>query len=300
MRLHHRPRRGGAAARGARQRGVLRRGRRRRLGVARPHRRAGPGGGRAGDRAPLAGLRRPAQRRARQRHQRLGPRGRRRRARHARAARGDRGVPRRSRRTGVDICAVPCRDLFMGGRLGPSAKYPKYRLRLFRRGAYRHDEQAGGARGPVGVRAHLGVRGRPRARARGHAAGGDPRRRRRYARLEAEPAERTDPAAARVRGIVVRPAAQVRLPAGGGRRLARRLARPGQDRARLLGGRARVGARLRGDASRRAGAGHYSQERVRGAGRCGCWRSPAASQGAARAARLAAGRARPPAPTWRW
>ena len=36
---------------------------------------------------------------------------------------------------GVDICAVPCRDLFLGGRLGPSAKYPKYRLRLFRRRA---------------------------------------------------------------------------------------------------------------------------------------------------------------------
>jgi Glycosyl transferase family 2 len=41
---------------------------------------------------------------------------------------------------GVDICGVPCRDVFFGGRLGPSAKYPKYRLRLFRRGAYRHDE----------------------------------------------------------------------------------------------------------------------------------------------------------------
>jgi hypothetical protein len=42
---------------------------------------------------------------------------------------------------GVDICGVPCRDLFLGGRLGPSAKYPKYRLRLFRRGSYRHDER---------------------------------------------------------------------------------------------------------------------------------------------------------------
>jgi glycosyltransferase involved in cell wall biosynthesis len=41
---------------------------------------------------------------------------------------------------GVDICGVPCRDVFLGGRLGPSAKYPKYRLRMFRRGAYRHDE----------------------------------------------------------------------------------------------------------------------------------------------------------------
>jgi hypothetical protein len=41
---------------------------------------------------------------------------------------------------GVDICGVPCRDVFLDGRLGPSAKYPKYRLRLFRRGPYRHDE----------------------------------------------------------------------------------------------------------------------------------------------------------------
>jgi glycosyltransferase involved in cell wall biosynthesis len=42
---------------------------------------------------------------------------------------------------GIDICGVPCRDVFLGDRLGPSAKYPKYRLRMFRRGAYRHDEE---------------------------------------------------------------------------------------------------------------------------------------------------------------
>ena len=42
---------------------------------------------------------------------------------------------------GVDICGCPAATCCMGGRLGPSAKYPKYRLRLFRRGAYRHDER---------------------------------------------------------------------------------------------------------------------------------------------------------------
>jgi hypothetical protein len=41
---------------------------------------------------------------------------------------------------GIDIAALPLRDLFLGAQLGPSAKYPKYRYRLFRHGAYRHDE----------------------------------------------------------------------------------------------------------------------------------------------------------------
>ena len=40
----------------------------------------------------------------------------------------------------IDIAALPLRDVFLGAPLGPSSKYPKYRYRLFRRGAYRHDE----------------------------------------------------------------------------------------------------------------------------------------------------------------
>jgi glycosyl transferase family 2 len=40
---------------------------------------------------------------------------------------------------GVDIGAFPRRHRFLGGELGTSAKYPDYRHRLFRRGAYRHD-----------------------------------------------------------------------------------------------------------------------------------------------------------------
>jgi hypothetical protein len=41
--------------------------------------------------------------------------------------------------SGVDLGAFPIRHRYLGGRLGPSAKYPDYRHRLFRRGAYRHD-----------------------------------------------------------------------------------------------------------------------------------------------------------------
>ncbi|HXB64361.1 MAG TPA: glycosyltransferase family 2 protein [Solirubrobacteraceae bacterium] len=41
---------------------------------------------------------------------------------------------------GVDIAVCALRNRFLGGRLGPSAKYPAYRSRLFRRGVYRHDE----------------------------------------------------------------------------------------------------------------------------------------------------------------
>jgi hypothetical protein len=42
---------------------------------------------------------------------------------------------------GIDIGGLPIRQRFLGKPLGPSAKYPDYRHRLFRRGAYRHDER---------------------------------------------------------------------------------------------------------------------------------------------------------------
>lgn len=38
------------------------------------------------------------------------------------------------------IAVCPLRNRFLGGLLGPSAKYPAYRSRLFRRATYRHDE----------------------------------------------------------------------------------------------------------------------------------------------------------------
>ena len=41
---------------------------------------------------------------------------------------------------GIDLGALPLRDEFLGGGLGPSTKYPRYRLRLFLRGRYQHDE----------------------------------------------------------------------------------------------------------------------------------------------------------------
>ena len=41
---------------------------------------------------------------------------------------------------GVDLGGLPIREAFLGELLGPSAKHPKYRHRLFRRGTHRHDE----------------------------------------------------------------------------------------------------------------------------------------------------------------
>jgi glycosyltransferase involved in cell wall biosynthesis len=41
---------------------------------------------------------------------------------------------------GVRLAGLPLREIFLGGPLARSAKYPKYRHRLLLRGAYRHDE----------------------------------------------------------------------------------------------------------------------------------------------------------------
>ncbi len=40
----------------------------------------------------------------------------------------------------IRMAALPMRDVFLGRPLGPSARYPRYRHRLFRLGAFRHDE----------------------------------------------------------------------------------------------------------------------------------------------------------------
>jgi|HubBroStandDraft_3_1064219.scaffolds.fasta_scaffold04716_3 hypothetical protein len=40
----------------------------------------------------------------------------------------------------LDMAMLPLRHRFLGGLLGPSAKYPLLRARLFRRGSYHHDE----------------------------------------------------------------------------------------------------------------------------------------------------------------
>jgi Glycosyl transferase family 2 len=39
----------------------------------------------------------------------------------------------------IDLVALPLRDILLGKPLGPAARYPRYRYRLFRRKAYRHD-----------------------------------------------------------------------------------------------------------------------------------------------------------------
>ena len=40
----------------------------------------------------------------------------------------------------IRMAAIPMRDVFLRRPLGPSARYPRYRHRLFRREAFRHDE----------------------------------------------------------------------------------------------------------------------------------------------------------------
>jgi hypothetical protein len=44
------------------------------------------------------------------------------------------------RHDGIEVAVLPLRERFLGVQLGASAKYPRYRTRLFRRDRYRHDE----------------------------------------------------------------------------------------------------------------------------------------------------------------
>jgi hypothetical protein len=161
----------------------------------------------------------------------------------------------------VDICAVPCRDVFLGGTLGPSAKYPKYRLRLFRRGAYRHDEQ---------LKVHEGLWAFGRTWAfegdLEHLLAETPAEAIRdavaYARLEAEQLSGPVSAAAYVRGIVARPPAKFgyRLIVDGGWRDGwRGVAKIGLDCV----ADALVWVFARGRRSGEPAPSHYSQVRVR-------------------------------------
>jgi Glycosyl transferase family 2 len=161
---------------------------------------------------------------------------------------------------GVDIGAVPCRDLFLGGRLGPAAKYPKYRLRLFRRGVYRHDEQLAVHEGLwawgrtwafEGDLEHVLADTLPEA-IRDAAA---------YARLEAQQLSGSPSAGARLRGIALRPVAKLayRLVVDGGWRDGwRGLAKIGLD----CWADALVWV-LAGDEAGEPAAAHYAQLRVR-------------------------------------
>jgi glycosyltransferase involved in cell wall biosynthesis len=118
---------------------------------------------------------------------------------------------------GVDLAGLPLRESFLGHALGPSAKHPKYRHRLLRRGSYRHDEARTVHEGfiPEGVvHPFAGDLVHLLATSWSEAVGDAWR----YARLEAGQLQGGRSPAAWVRGAVVRPAAKLayRLAIDGG------------------------------------------------------------------------------------
>jgi hypothetical protein len=159
----------------------------------------------------------------------------------------------------VRMGAIPMRDVFIGKALGPSIRYPRYRHRIFRRGAFRHDESRSVHEGlwpdgPVhrfeGELRHLLASSWGEALADARA----------YARLEA--AQRRRPGAAEaVTGVLVRPLAKlayrVLLYGGwrdGGRGFAKIALECGADSLATV-------YRLRGGVSE--GAGGFGQEAPR-------------------------------------
>jgi hypothetical protein len=108
----------------------------------------------------------------------------------------------------VDMAVFALRNRFLGGALGPSAKYPAYRSRLFRRAAYRHDEARA-------VHEGLELRARPLILAGDleHELAGTLREALhdtwRYARLESEHVIPPAGALGYLKGIVLRPAAKL-------------------------------------------------------------------------------------------
>ncbi|HEY7630277.1 MAG TPA: glycosyltransferase family 2 protein [Thermoleophilaceae bacterium] len=106
---------------------------------------------------------------------------------------------------GYDICGLPQFHRFLGAELRPSMKYPAYRTRMFRRGAYRHDESRAvheglWPSGPVWPFEH--DMSHELAGSWGEAL----RDARNYARLEASLLPPSQSAAATLKGTVVRPA----------------------------------------------------------------------------------------------
>jgi hypothetical protein len=115
------------------------------------------------------------------------------------------------------LCVVPLRDHYLGRPLGPSARYPRYRHRLFRRGAYRHDESRLVHEGLTPEERTLVLRGDldHEFAATWREALTDAWA---YARLESGQLDPAGSVVARVKVILVRPALKVgfRLAVGGG------------------------------------------------------------------------------------
>lgn len=109
---------------------------------------------------------------------------------------------------GVELAGLPLREIFLGRALGPSAKYPKYRHRLLRRRAYRHDEARTVHEGfiPEGVVQPLEGDLIHMLAASWSEALGDAWR---YARLEAGQLQGARSPSAWVLGALVRPAAKL-------------------------------------------------------------------------------------------
>jgi glycosyl transferase family 2/serine aminopeptidase S33 family len=108
----------------------------------------------------------------------------------------------------VDLAGLPLRDIFLGRPLGASAKYPKYRHRLLRRGAHRHDEARTVHEGivPHGtVHPFAGDLLHILAESWGEALGDTWR----YARLEAAQMQGGSSLGGFVKGALVRPAAKL-------------------------------------------------------------------------------------------
>jgi hypothetical protein len=185
---------------------------------------------------------------------------------------------------GVDIGGLPIRQRFLGAPLGPAAKYPDYRHRLFRRGVYRHDERRTvheglWPRGPV----------QPFAGDLEHVLAGSVGEAVRdawaYARAESAQLQPAAGARAYAGGILLRPPAKVayRLLVGGGWRDGwRGVLRIGLEAVSdaLVWGRA-LGRRLE-TATGPTPAGHFS-----GIERAGPPRLVGVAGGAAKAERLA-------------
>ncbi len=113
---------------------------------------------------------------------------------------------------GVRMTAIPMRESFLARPLGPAGRYPRYRHRLFRRDAFRHDESRSVHEGlwPDGpTHPFAGEMTHVLASSWGEAI----RDARAYARLEGDQRSRPGPSGA-LTGIVVRPALKFAYRAG--------------------------------------------------------------------------------------